>query len=178
MKERGFSLAEMLLTLMLVLFVVGVLGELVWDYSRAVRQSKGKELTFAALQMAAERVQSEVRAALPGTLNPGVGFLQFDRIHPSDVARLPANPPQADPQLLAPPFPPLWDPRPAGTLLHVNYSYDPATLSLARNGVLLASSIAGFSTAGVAGQGIQISLSIQENRKVSSFIIYAAVGIQ
>lgn len=178
MKRLGFSLAEMLLTLMLVLFVVGVLGELVWDYSRAVRQSKGKELTFAALQMAAERVQSEVRAALPDTLNPGAGSLQFDRIHPMDTTRLPANPPQADPELLGPPYPLLWDARPAGTLLHVTYSYNPATLTLARNGVLLASSIAGFSTAGVAGQGIQISISVQENRRVSSYVIYAAVGIQ
>ncbi|MEW6281115.1 MAG: hypothetical protein AB1758_21045, partial [Candidatus Eremiobacterota bacterium] len=119
MKRRGVTIAEALLTLVLVAMLMGITAYLMAEYGRILRFSAAKDNTWLAAQVGVQRAVGEVREAV-AVLTPAAGAtaneLRFRKIDPADPTWLPTPIPS--------PAPATWDPYPPALLLEVCYRSD------------------------------------------------------
>ena len=124
MRQRGFTLAESLLTLLLLQVILAVLGGLLWEYSRICQSADQRDETLE-LQAALLQMQSEVHQAV-AVSSPVLGQsgsqLSIRRLDPAHNAcqvragdRLPVPVPVADPTAS-------WNPVDNADLITVQYS--------------------------------------------------------
>ena len=176
-KNRGFSLAEALLSMAMLATILGAAASLFLNYSRVTKQSSPKERNLVGGQLALERMRSEVSGAVvlrePAPANPGALSVRllFDKLDPS-ANRLPnpLNPTQSF--------------SPQGPTCRVEYSLRAGQLLRRTNGSgynseeLLMDKVVGLSTQFVAPAGVNISLNLQEEKVQNLCGTFATVWIR
>lgn len=170
--NSGLSLAEVLLTMSLLLVVMATLAGLAREYSQVLRFTSGKDATLEAALVALTRSADESREALvfshpaPGNFSPD-SELAFERERPDQSMGL-ALPPDVAPV-------PPWDPADPTRRLSVRY-YRSAQNRLVRevdDGTViepqeLAEGVTGFQVTRQPDGGLVIAISVQEASRVKS----------
>jgi prepilin-type N-terminal cleavage/methylation domain-containing protein len=91
MRQRGFSLLETLLTLILFGTVVVIVAHLLSGYQRILKHGSAKQRTLAAAQVALGEIRDEVKGALR-ILLPTTGTspsIELEKLIPNKAGRLP-----------------------------------------------------------------------------------------
>jgi type II secretory pathway component PulJ len=173
--RRGFSLAEVLVTMMLMFVVLDLAAIMFKEYTSVLRHERGKERFRAAAQIALDGLKLELATALSVT---SLGSdVQFTRINPSDTTRLPVLAPIPYPAASDPPW------NPTTGQYTVRYWLSSETLyrstSLSADPQPLLSGLNGFSvTDPNANRCYRISLSVNENRRVSALSTVCFSGLR
>jgi len=163
---RGFSLAELQITMFLILMVLLMLAAIGREYANVNRQSTGKELTLQAATVGLDSVARDLRSSVEVLPPLSGGGIAMRVVNPNKTDRLFANPtppPQPDLNLNAP-----------ANLLQIRYELEGQRLMrrvLAANGALLsavpvAEGLAGLSAEMRADRTVEIVLSVQEQKRV------------
>lgn len=166
MRSRAFSLAELQITMFLILMVLLMLAAIGREYANVSRQSTGKELTLQAATVGLDSVARDVRSSVEILPAPPGGGLALRVVNPNKTDRLfadPVPPPQPDLNLNAP-----------ANLLTIRYQLDGPRLLrrvLAPNGTQLSAlpvavGLAGFSADVRPDRTVEIVLSVQEQKRV------------
>ena len=159
--------------------ILGAAASLFLSYSRITRQSSPKERNLVGGQVALERMRSEVTAAIvlrepaptsPGTLYPR---LLFDKLDPS-LNRLPVplNPTQS------------FSPQSAAQMCRVEYALVAGQLLRRTTGAsytsqeLLMDKVVALSTQFVASAGVNITVTLQEEKTQNTCGTFTTVWIR
>ena len=83
---RGFSLVEALLSLTLLAVVLGLVARLAYDYTKAGRQTTGKERSLAVALVLQDLVR-ETESGYDFRIDPtGPGSFDYKRLDPADLS--------------------------------------------------------------------------------------------
>jgi len=173
-KQRGFSLAEALISMAMLAMIMGAAASLFLNYSRITKQSSPKERNLVGGQLALERMRSEVAEALvlrePAVNRPSARLF-FDKLDPSrDRLPVPLDPTQAF--------------SPQAPTCQVEYSLVSGQLLRRTRGSgfqseeLLMDKVVGLATEFVAPAGVNIRLTLQEEKAQNLCGTFATVWIR
>ncbi|MEW6282899.1 MAG: hypothetical protein AB1758_30080 [Candidatus Eremiobacterota bacterium] len=115
MRRRGVSLAEALISLLLIALALGLVAGIVREFSSLMTFSSKKDRALSAAQLGLVRMRDESLQALE-LLSPDTGpsaVLRFRRLSPLAAGRLPIPVPT--------PAPATWNPFPPADLIVVRY---------------------------------------------------------
>lgn len=178
MRRSGFSLAELQITMFLILMVLLMLAAIGREYAHVSRQSTGKELTLQAATVGLDSVARDLRSSveiLPpldsGTIQSAVTLAV---VNPNQTDRLFANPP--------PPPQPDLNLNATVNLLTITYYLDgPKLMRRVAGGadVPIAVGLAGFTAQLRTDRTVEVVLSVQEQKRVrrlSTVVLLAPEG--
>lgn len=178
MRRFGFSLAEIQITMFLILMVLLMLAAIGKEYASVSRQSTGKELTLQAATVGLDSVARDLRSSVEILPPPSGGGIAMRVVNPNKTDRLfttPTPPPQPDLNLNAP-----------ANLLQIRYQLDGPRLVrtvLSASGAVLsavpvAEGLAGFRAEVRDDRTVEIVLSVQEQKRVRSLSTVALLRPQ
>ncbi|MEW6277205.1 MAG: hypothetical protein AB1758_01180 [Candidatus Eremiobacterota bacterium] len=164
---RAFTLAEALISLVLVALVLGIVAAMMGEYASIGRFSSGRDQAALAVQVALERMAGETREAA-AVLKPDAANLSsellLERLDPS-YEGLPAPVPD--------PPPPSWNPYPAAARIQVRYRLASGTLvrevtpaSGPTRSMAVAESLGGLACRLLASGNVEISVSVQVKDRI------------
>ncbi len=165
MRRSGFSLAELQITMFLILMVLLMLAAIGREYANVSRQSTGKELTLQAATVGLDSVARDLRSSVQILPPLDSGTIQstftIAVVNPNKTERLfadPPPPPQPDLNLNAP-----------ANLVQITYYLDgPQLMRRVTNGgdVPIAVGLAGFTAQLKPDRTVEVVLSVQEQKRV------------
>ncbi|MEW6282840.1 MAG: type II secretion system protein [Candidatus Eremiobacterota bacterium] len=166
MRRRAFSLVEAMASMFLIALVLGLVGSMLGEYARISRFAATREQLGQALQVAMDRILSEVRGArqlLSASPDVELRFLTFEPAN--DAVRLPLPVPT--------PRPASWDPYPPASQLQVRYYTSQGHLvreATSQSGTSFAGSlcdgVAGLSCQRLPTGNLEITLSVDDRGRI------------
>lgn len=184
-RPRGMSLAEALVTLLLVSIVFGIVATLAREYASLLKVSSARERALAACNEALDKVAGEVEGAVavltpdPEQTGDYVEELVFRRVDPSADGRLPATP-------LPPTSSVVWKPYDERYLLEVRYSHSGGTLVREATNLgteqtwrqTVTGGLTGFSARGLGDGGLELRASYADGSSFRSLstLVESRVG--
>ena len=171
-KERGFTLIEGIVTLLIVFIILGVSCLLLTEYTNVLNFSGGKTSALTNMQVAQQQMLDDLRQAtlVKSPVSGGSSFdLRFQRIDPAQ-AWLPRTPPPPPP----PPLVATWILYASSTLIEIHYYLVDGNLmreagpvsAPPTNSWLVAQAIAGLQVTALGEGAYQIQLSLLESQRI------------
>jgi type II secretory pathway pseudopilin PulG len=174
-QRRGLTLAEALVTFLLLSLALLIVAGLAREYSDFLRFGSKLDRGLGAAQVAVARIRTELGEAT-SVLTPSTGTaseLLFERVDP------------AAPRLPEPPYPaPLtFDPNSAGTRIRVRYHLQGDILqreapSSSGDNVVIARSVASFAAELLSSGNYQVTLGIDSGKTVTPLRIEVFLPIE
>lgn len=176
-KTTGLTIAEAMVTLALVVFVLNLTAGLLSSYLNTVEFAGGVDKAMEATQNALNLMRTEAAQAIsfssPAGSGSEVGTLRFSKVYSESSTRLP------DPTA---PFPSSWEPHDPAWVDTVTYSVANerllrTSLLESANNVLVADSISDLKVELLPNDNLAIMLSTTQDKIVRTFSTEVFIGL-